>query len=375
MLIIIFILLNFYLFLIGSLAYGFDKVPSLKMEDITPKTKFSVIIPFRNEAEQLPKLLKSISKLNYPEAMFEIIFIDDGSKDNSVDIINKNSKQLKLINISVIKNERTSNAPKKDALTTAIKTAKHDWIVTTDADCKLPKYWLDTFDNYIQKSDARMLAAPVTFGEVHSFFERFQLLDMLSLQGATIGGFGINMPFLCNGANLAYQKGFFNELNGFDGNSDIASGDDIFLLEKAVKQDKNNVIYIKNEQAIVTTNPQPNFKSLISQRVRWAAKTSHYKNVFGKLTGFLVLLMNALLICLPLLYVWQMISVKTMLYTVVIKFSIDFLLLFKTARFFGQERYLASYLFSSVLYPFFSVYVAFISVFKGYKWKGRTYTK
>ncbi|MEH6534984.1 MAG: glycosyltransferase [Psychroserpens sp.] len=375
MLVIILIITVLYLFLIGSLIYGFDKVQPFKLEDITPKTKFSVVIPFRNEAENLPILIESISTLNYPKSMFEIIFVDDESTDDSAEKINKNSFDIKSIDISVIKNKRTSKSPKKDAITSAINSAKYDWIVTTDADCLLPKYWLDVFDGYIQKNSPNLLVAPISFGTVSSFFERFQLLDILSLQGASIGGFGIKKPFLCNGANLAYRKDFFKDINGFEGNAHIASGDDIFLLEKAVKHDINKVKYIKSEQVIVQTNPESNFKSLKSQRVRWAAKTSSYKNLFGKFTGLVVLLMNALLVCLPVLYLLQIVNLKTVIYIVFIKFLIDFLLVFKTARYFGQEHYLSSYLFSSLLYPFFSVYIAFISMFKGYKWKGRTHTK
>ena len=56
----------------------------------------------------------------------------------------------------------------------------------------------------------------------------------MSLQGSTVGGFGIGHPFLCNGANLAYKKHHFIQLNGFKGNDTIASGDDIFLFEKFI---------------------------------------------------------------------------------------------------------------------------------------------
>nr|WP_321232328.1 glycosyltransferase [uncultured Psychroserpens sp.] len=379
MLIIILIITLTYLILIGSLVYGFDKVIEFNLEDTLVKTKFSVIVPFRNEAEHLPDFLKSIAELNYPKSLFEVILVNDESTDNSEEliksIISKSPFNSNENNISIIDNIRITNSPKKDAITVAITHAKHDWIVSTDADCELPKYWLDVFDNYSHNSNSSMLVAPVTFRAATSFFERFQLLDILSLQGATIGGFGIKKPFLCNGANLAYRKDFFYTISGFEGNLDIASGDDIFLLEKAVKRDKSRVQYIKNKQAIVTTQAQPNFKTLKSQRVRWAAKTSSYKNAFGKLVGFLVLLMNALLVCLPLLSVLQIISLKTLIYTFAIKFLIDFLLLFKTARFFSQEHYLPSYIFSSLLYPFFSVYVVFISMFRGYKWKDRAYTK
>ena len=373
MITIILIITILYLLLIGSFVYGFDKVPDFKLEDITAKTKFSVIIPFRNEADHLPTLLASIAKLNYPKALFEIILVDDSSEDDSVEKIN--SSHLENFNISVVKNIRTTNSPKKDAITTAINTSKYDWIVTTDADCSLPKYWLDAFDNYIQNHTAKLLIAPVTLSGINSFLKRFQVLDVLSLQGVTIGGFGINKPFLCNGANLAYHKDVFNDVKGFEGNSHIASGDDIFLLEKVIKMDKNSVHYVKNKEIIVTTHPELNFKSLKSQRVRWAAKTSNYNNVFSKLTAIVVLFMNALLVSLPLLYLAQIVSLKELVYTFAIKVLIDFLLIFKSARFFDQGQFLPSYFLSCICYPFFSLYETFVSLFTSYKWKGRAYKK
>ncbi|WP_298892901.1 glycosyltransferase [uncultured Psychroserpens sp.] len=375
MLIIVLTITILYLLSIGSFVYGFDKVVDFKMEDLSPKTKFSVIIPFRNEAEHLPQLIATISSLNYPKSMFEILFIDDESTDDSVEKIYTRKVDLKSINFSVLANERLTKSPKKDAIAKAIKHAKYEWIITTDADCQLPKYWLDCFDSYIQNNTSKVLVAPVTFDKARSFFERFQLLDILSLQGATIGGFGIKKPFLCNGANLAYKKDFFYTIEGFKGNSNIASGDDIFLLEKAIKKEKNSVHYIKNNHITVTTKPEKDFKALKAQRVRWAAKASSYKNAFTKLIGLLILLMNALMVSMPLLAILQIIALKTLAYSLAIKFLIDFLLLFKTARFFNQESYLGSYVFSSILYPFFNVYIAFISVFKGYKWKDRPYSK
>jgi hypothetical protein len=66
--------------------------------------------------------------------------------------------------------------------------------------------------------------------------DHFQQLDLTSLQGATIGSFGLNKAFMCNGANFAYTKSLFEKLNGFDGNNKIASGDDVFLLQKAVEK-------------------------------------------------------------------------------------------------------------------------------------------
>jgi cellulose synthase/poly-beta-1,6-N-acetylglucosamine synthase-like glycosyltransferase len=362
----------FYVVLIGSFVLGFDKVEEFQLKDIPARTKFTIIVPFRNEAEHLPLLLKSILGLNYPKERFEFIFVDDDSNDNSVKLIEKFLGEFHN-GSKIINNNRQTNAPKKDAISTAMTQAKHEWIMATDADCILPKYWLDTFDCFIQSHDVNYIVAPVTYTKVHSFFERFQILDFLSLQGATIGGFGIKRPFLCNGANLAYRTSLFNTLKGFEGNTNIASGDDIFLLEKAMKKEPQHVCYLKSLHATVSTIPETNFKNLISQRLRWAAKTSSYSNLFGKLTGILVLFMNALIICLVMITAVGIVHPKILAYTFLIKFGIDFLLLFKTVRFFNQEHYLLSYFFSSILYPFFSVFIAFASIFKGYEWKGRTF--
>ena len=142
-----------YLMIIGSLVYGLDKVDDFNLSDISPRTKFSIVIPFRNEAQNLPNLLESLSKLNYPHSHFEVILVNDDSNDESVDIINQYLVKIEssfLKNIKIIDNVIQTNSPKKDAITLAIKNTSFDWIVTTDADCIAPRFWLDSFDQIIQ---------------------------------------------------------------------------------------------------------------------------------------------------------------------------------------------------------------------------------
>jgi len=180
---------------------------------------------------------------------------------------------------------------------------------------------------------------------------------------------------MCNGANLAYTKAIFNQVHGFEGNTNIASGDDIFLLEKIIQTHPNQLHYLKCEHAIVSTKPQPNWSELIAQRIRWASKTSAYNSRFGKLTGLIVLLMNLYIIIGITLSITGVLNLKTVFYILVIKFSIDFFLIYKSASFFNQKDILKSYIFGFLVYPFFSVYVAFISFFSSYTWKGRTFKK
>src|SRR5690606_29921191 len=131
------------------------------------------------------------------------------------------------------------------------------------------------------------------------------------------------------------EKHFFFHINGFAGNTNIGSGYDVFLIEKAIEKQPNAVVFLKAKEAIVLTKPQPNFASLKSQRVRWAFKTTNYKNTFGKLTGLLVLLMNATLIASMVFIGIGIFDVTYLIFVFSLKLTIDFVLLFKTASFFN----------------------------------------
>lgn len=362
-----------YVLLIVSLAIGFGRVKAFSNESIIPKTKFSIIIPFRNEAENLPFLLESIVNLDYPNDLFEVFFVDDASDDNSKEIIEDFFRPDRSV---ILKNERTSNSPKKDAIATAINQAKYNWIITTDADCILPEKWLQTLDNFIQQKHPNMVVGAVNYRVNNSFLERFQLLDFLSMQGTTVGGFGIKYPFMCNGANLAYKKDIFIQLNGFKGNNNIASGDDVFLFEKFLKHDKKSVLFLKSDKAIVTTFPARSWQNLVQQRVRWASKASNFSLQLTKAIGFIVLTMNLNLIVTLLLGVFQQISFWYFVSLFAIKYIVDLLLFLPTVRFYKQiKNFLKTYFLSSILYPFFSVFVVFYSIFFKFSWKGRRFKK
>ena len=370
--IIISILFFTYLITIVVFTYGFDKMEDFTTKKNKSKTKFSIIIPFRNEADRLHDLLNSIEKLNYPTEFFEFIFVDDDSIDDSCAIIKRFFENTQN-DIRVLKNIRTSNSPKKDAITTALKASTKEWIITTDADCILPTNWLKSFDNYIQQNECNMIVAPVTYITKHSFLHQFQLLDFLSLQASTISGFGLQNPFLCNGANLGYRKEVFKKVDGFENNNSIASGDDIFLLEKFLQFDKTKVNYLKSDEAIVKTFPVNTFNDLLNQRVRWASKTANYNLLFGKLIGIIVFIGNGIIILLPLLVLYQLIPLLSAISYLSMKLFFDFLLIERITNFHKQKLHFYNYFFSSILYPYFSLLVVLKSLFSSYKWKGRTF--
>ena len=369
-LIIFWVFIGLYTLLISAFIIGFDKLkPNYKNHE--DRTLFSIIIPFRNEAESLPQLLKSITTIEYNKSLFEIILVDDESTDNSIDIINQFCAKNSTIDLKTIKNHRQSNSPKKDAISTAISNTKYNWIITTDADCILPKTWLSSFNNSICEDDRNMIVAPVSFKSNNSFLHQFQLIDFLSMQGATIGGFGILKPFMANGANLAYKKDVFIKLNGFKDNDFIASGDDVFLLENFVAHDNSKVHFLKDTNALISTFPTKNWSDLMQQRQRWGAKATHFKSAFAKSIGLLVFAANCILgisLIIGLLY-------PIFLLVLIPKFIIDSVLIFKTANLYKNKINLFQYLKTIMIHPFFTMYVAIIAMTSTFVWKGRSFNK
>ncbi|MCI9845137.1 glycosyltransferase family 2 protein [Flavobacterium pectinovorum] len=361
----LFVILSIYTISIGLLIYGFAKVKKYEKTNLTPQTNFTIIVPFRNEADNLPHLLESFLRLNYPNDLFEVILVDDSSKE-------KFQVSGFRFQVSVIDNIRVSNSPKKDAIATAMQLVKTNWVITVDADCIVPENWLLTFDNYIQQNSVFMLAGAVSYNCKNSFLDYFQQLDLTSLQGATIGSFGLKKAFMCNGANFAYTKSLFERVNGFEGNDKIASGDDVFMLQKAANLFPNEVHYLKAEETIVVTKPTENWKSLFYQRVRWAAKTSSYQSNFGKFLGLIVFFGNLGFVIGFVFFCFRIWSFRLLGLYVILKFAVDFVLLFITNQFLTKTR-IKHLILSSLLYPFFSSAVALYSLFGSYEWKERRF--
>lgn len=336
-----------------------------------PKTSFTIIVPYRNEEKHLPALLKSIAKLRYPRSLFEVIMVNDESEDNSQSVVENHP----LENIQNIQNKRSTASPKKDAITTAIHLAKNDFIITTDADCIVPKKWLQMFDICIQNEQPKLICGPVLYTSEKSFLHDYQLLDGVSLQGITLGSFGLQKPLLCNGANLAYPKSAFLEVNGFEGNAHLASGDDIFMLEKIGALYPKKLHYLFSTNAIVYTQPQKDWTQVTNQRVRWASKTSSAKNKTSSWIGLLVFLTNLTAIVLPLLtIVLPSLLFATLLFWS-LKICADSIFIRQTNQFFAANISGLRMVQSGLVYPFVTCFVVAKSFTGNYHWKGRRHKK
>lgn len=374
MIIVSSIVLIIYIVLIAQLILGFGKVKTFEPTNVSTQNSFSIIVPFRNEEKNLRTLLRSISDLNYPKELFELIMVDDFSKDQSERVYINWRMENGKIETTLLENLHLSNSPKKDALSRAIPIIKKDWVITTDADCVVSENWLLTLDQFIQQTKAEMVVGAVVYKTKNNWFHHFQQLDLLSLQGTTIGSFGIGKPFMCNGANFAYTKKFFNELGGFGGINEQASGDDVMLLQKAVLKKPEAIQYLKHEDSIVRTKPENDLFKLFMQRVRWASKATSYSSNYAKILAVGVLLMNLSIVVGFVLCIAGFLDWKVFFGVFLIKYLVDYILLSQANGYLRKGKFLLP-LASSLVYPIFSSVVGVYSLFGSFTWKGRRFKK
>lgn len=368
--IVFLIVIAIYVIVMSYLIIGFFSVKAFENRDLKSLHKFSIIVPFRNESQRISSLLLSLTDLKYDHNLYEIIFVDDDSSDNTTDLI-KNFEGLPP-NFSIINNVRKSNAPKKDAIETAISQSKFDWIVTTDADCYVDPNWLKILNDYIQIHKPKMVCGGVSMVASPTFIEQFQQFEFLGLQGATIGAFGRNKPILCNGANLAYAKNTFYEVNGFEDNNEIASGDDIFMLEKIRIKYPNDVHYLKHDSFIVLTQTEKNWNQLINQKIRWASKNGKSQSSLNKLVAFSVAIGNLAIVVGLFCWGFNILSFSIFYWGFAAKVLVDTILIVLAGRYLKPSK-TRFYLASLALYPFYFMMIGVFSLMQKYEWKGRVF--
>jgi poly-beta-1,6-N-acetyl-D-glucosamine synthase len=348
-----------------------DFVPSVSLQ----QKKISVIIPARNEEKNIGQLLQALQQQTYPSSLFEVIVVDDHSTDATASIV-KQFPNVKLIHLK----EGDINSYKKKAIETGIDNSTGDLIVATDADCIPSNNWLNIIASFKEERKSAFIAAPVVLtpnpsplrGEGgKSLLSIFQQLDFMVLQGITGAAVHKKNMAMCNGANLAYERNIFYEVNGFTGIDNIASGDDMLLMRKIWKKYPDKVHYLKSKDAIVSTQPMKTWKDFFNQRIRWTSKARHYDDKRIILVLLLVYLFNLSFLALAIagffchnywLYLAGLWLAKTI---------IEFLFVYSAALFFGKQSLMKYFFFFQPLHIFYTIISGLFGQFGKYEWKGR----
>ena len=359
-------LLAIYSILILYYKAGWHELEPFSPGTNEPHTKISLVIAARNEEENIGKLLSSIESQTYPKQFFEVIVVDDHSTDNTTNIV-RNFQSAKLIRLQF----DSINSYKKKAIETGIAAASGDLIVTTDADCVVQENWLKTIASFKEQTNAVFIAAPVVMENKLTLLQIFQSLDFLVLQGVTAASVRKKIHNMCNGANLAYEKKAFFEVNGFTGIDHIASGDDMLLMQKISQRFPGKISYLLSKEAIVNTQAAKTWKEFFSQRIRWASKATNYNDIKIFSALFLVYFFNCSLLALFIAGFWNYNLWWGFAGALIIKTFVELLFLYPVARFYNKHDLLKLFPLFQPLHIVYTIIAGWLGVFGSFEWKGR----
>jgi len=350
--------------------------------------QLSIIIPARNEEDNIGACIQSILNQSYSKNLYEIIVVNDHSTDATASIVKTfNEPNIKCIDlINFIGNE--TNSFKKKGIEVGIAQANGELIITTDADCVAPPNWLQTIAAFYEEKKPDLIVMPVSIFPTPSgvglgvrFIEIFQALDFMTLQGITGSAVHKKIHSMCNGANLAYTKKAFNTVNGFAGINNIASGDDMMLMHKIYSENKKGIVYLKSAAVIVQTKPVKTITEFINQRIRWASKADKYEDKRMLPVLIVVYFFNLLLLILPIIAIlsnfkfqifnFQFSTLQFWFWVLLFKMVIEIIFLIPIAKFFNKLPLLFLFPLMQPFHIIYTVIAGWLGKFGRYSWKGR----
>ena len=351
-----------YFFLQLYYLYHWKNIPvSMPPENFTPSTPLTIVIVAHNEEENIVSCLNGILSQSYPAELMEIIVVDDRSTDRTATLIRElNSPLIQLLMLEDYPEYIHAPAFKKSGIELAVGMSKHDWIVMTDADCMHGSYWLSSIAYAREASDAVFLAGPVLMEGSNSLLVKMQQMENLAFMLITGAGIQSGLHGMANGANMSFSKHAFHMVNGYEGNYQYASGDDMFLIEKMKEKYPGQISFIKSTFAGAITSAKESWNAFIRQRLRWAGKNKGLrKRTISFIWTFIAMYHVALLIT----FILALLNVTgwwPFLILLGVKWISDLLLLRKSASFFGQRINILHFIPLQVLYSFYLGYVGWL---------------
>lgn len=359
-----------YLILVCSFIRGWLRLKPPRSAARSFTTQVSVIIAARNEEPMIARCLQAVFAQDYPAALFEVIVVDDHSTDRTCEVVRSFDRPgLRLLQMN---EEKPLNSYKKKAVAWAIRQAKGELIITTDADCWMGPRWLSTVVGEYEQHGYELLSSPVAYQEDRTFFERLQTLEFMYLIGLGASAIGNAFASTCNGANLAYTKKVFQQVDGFKGIDDLASGDDELFLHKVAALYYNKIGFVKSPEAIVYTHAKHRLKDFIQQRKRWASKSVKYRNKGIVAIGVSIFFFNVFLLLSLIALFFNPSWIPLFAGMFLSKVVIETIYLSFLTRFFGRPSLVAWMPVLSLIHIFYFVYIGLAGQRRTYEWKGRT---
>lgn len=300
----------------------------------------SVVICARNESENLKRFLPSILEQDYPD--FEVIVINDGSTDESEEVLSAFEEKYPHLYHSFTPTSARYISRKKLSLTLGIKASKHDWLVFTEANCQpVSNQWLRLLArNFTPRTEIVLgyNGYERSKGWRHKCIAFDSLFTSLRYLGFALAG----RPYMGIGRNLAYRKELFFNQKGYSTHLNLQRGeDDLFINQVATNE---NVAVETDKNSVIRMRPVERYKDWKEEKMSYLATSSYYHGAQRYLLGLETcsrLLFYATFIAAIVLGVWNAhwLVMGLAVLAMAIRFTVQAIVINKTATDMDDNRH------------------------------------
>ena len=346
--VITFIQLFYYLFFFLRLA-----IHKTEAKNVSQTHPVSVIICARDEAANLVKNLPGALVQKY-KTTHEVIVVNDNSLDESKYILEEYQREFKQLQLVELKQEARFIPGKKFPLSVGIKTAKHEIVLLTDADCvPASEFWIEKMQDGFKDGIEIVLG----YGAMHKkkgFFNKMVRWETFHTALQYLSYAKSGMAYMGVGRNLSYKKSVFFRHKGFSAHNHVPGGDDDLFINNAAT--KKNTTIVIDKDSFTLSAPATSWKQWIRQKRRHYTTSKYYKPLHKFLLGlyaFSLFLFYPLFIVSLFIFSW-----KLTLIAFAIRFIVQAFVIFKTTNKLDEKDLFPWFVFFDVwmffYYLFFS---------------------
>ncbi|HPG40793.1 MAG TPA: glycosyltransferase [bacterium] len=353
-----------YVIAIAVIAVGIKRLARNRQPQ---QPQVSVVVAARNEAENIPVLLRCLEQQDYPADKYEIIIVNDDSTDNTAALVEAFAQRSSCrVLLLATTNRAIVASPKKNALSLGIARAGGEIILLTDADCAPPPGWISGMVACFTPQTGMVIGySSYELPAPRSIAARLLALDALSLAAVAAGTTGWGKPATCNGRNLAYRKSVYEQVGGFEKIKQFVSGDDDLFLKLVLKYTDWEIRYGLDAKLVVPTSMLKNLRQFVYQRTRHASKGFHYE--LAKIAGLFILYFFNVLVIFGLVFMANMQYIPLACYSA--KILAEFGILYRFAGIMRRRHFLTVFPLAMILHPLYIAVFGALGQTKKFKWK------
>ncbi|MCK4558736.1 MAG: glycosyltransferase [Calditrichia bacterium] len=224
--------------------------------------KYSIIIPSFNRADEIKEMVRSIQNLRYDRNKFEVLIVDDGSTDNTIEFLKKYQEEANYTLTCCSQNNQGPGAARNKGM----QEADGDFFIFIDSDCTVPEFWLSEINTALNNNKADAFGGPDTYRDEFPAILKAINYSMTSFitTGGLRGKKGKKLAkFYPRSFNMGISRQIINRIGGF---GSLRHGQDIEFSNRIIKSGAK-IVFVAN--APVYHKRRTNIRRFYKQVFNW----------------------------------------------------------------------------------------------------------